>query len=47
MLPHCLAHYRIFAFSYWFRRLYLGNKLHLLAVLNWASAAAIWLFRWR
>lgn len=42
MLPHSLAHYRIFAFSYWFRRLYLGNKMHLLAVLNWASATAIW-----
>ncbi|KAE9414707.1 hypothetical protein Angca_008336 [Angiostrongylus cantonensis] len=43
MLPHSLAHYKLFAFSYWFRRLYLGNKMHLLAILNWASAAAIWL----
>ncbi|KAK6744842.1 hypothetical protein RB195_011513 [Necator americanus] len=43
MLPHSLAHYRIFYYRYWFRRLYLGNKMHLLAVLNWASAAAIWL----
>ncbi|VDO76575.1 unnamed protein product [Heligmosomoides polygyrus] len=43
MLPHSLAHYRVFAFSNWFRRIYLGYKMHLLAMLNWASAAAIWL----
>ncbi|EYC17966.1 hypothetical protein Y032_0029g1982 [Ancylostoma ceylanicum] len=43
MLPHALAHYRIFAFNHWFRRLYLVNKIHLLAILNWASAAAMWL----
>ncbi|KJH48181.1 hypothetical protein DICVIV_05699 [Dictyocaulus viviparus] len=43
MLPHSFAHYEIFAFSYWFRRFYLSYKMHLLAVLNWASAAAIWL----
>ncbi|KAK5979835.1 G protein-coupled receptor [Trichostrongylus colubriformis] len=41
--PHSLAHYKIFAFSYWFRRIYLAYKMHLLAMLNWASAAAIWL----
>ncbi|KAK6025106.1 hypothetical protein OSTOST_09004 [Ostertagia ostertagi] len=26
MFPHSLAHYKIFAFSYWFRRIYLGYK---------------------
>ncbi|CAI4222279.1 unnamed protein product [Auanema sp. JU1783] len=42
MLPHCLAHYKIFALSYYFRLFYLC-KMHLLAILNWASAVAIWL----
>ncbi|TKR66764.1 hypothetical protein L596_023009 [Steinernema carpocapsae] len=43
MLPHAMAHYPVFAFSYYFRKFYLGNKMHLIAVLNWSSAAAIWL----
>ncbi|CAD6187679.1 unnamed protein product [Caenorhabditis auriculariae] len=43
MLPHSLAHYSLFSTTFWFRLLYLGNKMHLLAILNWASAAAIWL----
>ncbi|PAV91830.1 hypothetical protein WR25_18990 [Diploscapter pachys] len=42
MLPHSLAHYHVFAFSHWFRYLYLTNKVHLTAIVNWASAAAIW-----
>ncbi|KAK0419060.1 hypothetical protein QR680_013930 [Steinernema hermaphroditum] len=43
IIPHSMAHYRIFSFNYYFRKYYLGNKMHLLAVLNWSSAAAIWL----
>ncbi|CAJ0596784.1 unnamed protein product [Cylicocyclus nassatus] len=43
MVPHALAHYRIFYLNYWFRRLYLGYKTQILYVINWASAAAIWL----
>uniref|UniRef100_A0A1I7YVY5 G_PROTEIN_RECEP_F1_2 domain-containing protein n=1 Tax=Steinernema glaseri TaxID=37863 RepID=A0A1I7YVY5_9BILA len=43
MLPHAMAHYPVFSFNYYFRKFYLGNKMHLIAVLNWSSAAAIWL----
>ncbi|CAJ0596785.1 unnamed protein product [Cylicocyclus nassatus] len=43
MIPHALAHYRFFSFNYWFRRLYLGYKMQILYISNWASAAAIWL----
>uniref|UniRef100_A0A8R1UCL4 G protein-coupled receptor n=1 Tax=Pristionchus pacificus TaxID=54126 RepID=A0A8R1UCL4_PRIPA len=43
MIPHCMAHYRWFDHSYYFRLLYISNKMHLIAMLNWASACAIWL----
>ncbi|GMT18767.1 hypothetical protein PFISCL1PPCAC_10064, partial [Pristionchus fissidentatus] len=43
MIPHCMAHYGWFAHSYFFRLLYISNKMHLIAMLNWASACAIWL----
>uniref|UniRef100_A0A915CR06 G-protein coupled receptors family 1 profile domain-containing protein n=1 Tax=Ditylenchus dipsaci TaxID=166011 RepID=A0A915CR06_9BILA len=43
MLPHCMAHYKWLAFNNIFRQFYFTSKMHLIAFLNWSSAAAIWL----
>ncbi|KAI1698608.1 7 transmembrane receptor (rhodopsin family) domain-containing protein [Ditylenchus destructor] len=43
MLPHSLAHYKWLAFNNTFRQIYFASKMHLIAFLNWSSAAAIWL----
>ncbi|MFH4975760.1 hypothetical protein AB6A40_002469 [Gnathostoma spinigerum] len=43
MLPHSLANYEAFALDMTFRSIYVRYKVHLLALSNWASAAAIWL----
>ncbi|CAJ0942447.1 unnamed protein product, partial [Mesorhabditis belari] len=43
MLPDAMANYRYFSFNNLFRKFYLTNKIHLLHLLNWSSAAAIWL----
>lgn len=42
MIPHSFASYDLFAFNYTFRYVYLNVKMHLLAMANWSSAAAIW-----
>uniref|UniRef100_A0A914XBK8 G-protein coupled receptors family 1 profile domain-containing protein n=1 Tax=Plectus sambesii TaxID=2011161 RepID=A0A914XBK8_9BILA len=42
MLPICLAAYDIFATNPNFRYLYFYIKMHVAAVANWWSAAAIW-----
>ncbi|CAJ0578634.1 unnamed protein product, partial [Mesorhabditis spiculigera] len=43
MIPDAMANYRFFSFNNLFRKFYLSNKIHLLHLLNWSSACAIWL----
>ncbi|PAV86723.1 hypothetical protein WR25_14165 [Diploscapter pachys] len=43
IVPHSLANFDAFAFSYTFRYFYLPSKMHLIAFANWSSAVAIWL----
>lgn len=43
ILPHSLANFDHFGRSSVFRLLYFRLKMHLVAMANWCSAAAIWL----
>uniref|UniRef100_A0A914DUY5 G-protein coupled receptors family 1 profile domain-containing protein n=1 Tax=Acrobeloides nanus TaxID=290746 RepID=A0A914DUY5_9BILA len=43
MIPFSMAHYRVFYLNYAFRYLYVRLNFHLMAILNWVSATAIWL----